>query len=77
MIRAVSIERYQKSGTKRAVSIGPRYQLSGIKRAVSKERYQKSGTNRPHTIEKVGHNFYFSFKNKVVINFPTKFLQLF
>jgi hypothetical protein len=37
---------YQKSGTNwTPVSIGPRHQLSGIKRAVSKERYQKSGTN--------------------------------
>jgi hypothetical protein len=40
--RAVSM-----GGIRRAVPIGPRHQLSGIKRAVSKERYQKSGTNCP------------------------------
>jgi hypothetical protein len=48
MIRAVSVERYQMSGIKRAVPIGLRNQLDpGINwTPVSVERYQKSGTRR-------------------------------
>jgi hypothetical protein len=79
---------YQKSGTNwTPVSIGPRHQLSGIKRAVPKERYQLSPNLNNSQIYFVYyqsapspffHNFYsvqFPFSSSDVIILKTGFPQ--